>query len=54
MNFAIKPNAVEQKLKRSGTFVIKVKRKFNYGIYDVEIVRSAKGKDSSGNIIWKE
>lgn len=54
MNFAIKPNAVEQKLKMSGTCVIKVKRKFNYGIYDVEIVRSVNRVDSSGNIIWKE
>lgn len=53
MNFAIKPSSVEQKLTRKNTFVIKVKKKFKYGIYDLEVVRLAEGEHPNGDILWR-
>uniref|UniRef100_UPI000AC34645 hypothetical protein n=2 Tax=Vibrio TaxID=662 RepID=UPI000AC34645 len=53
MNFAIKPSSVDQKLEKSATFVVKVKKKFNYGIYDMEIVRGADGHQFNGDIVWR-
>lgn len=53
MNIAIKPNMVAGKMINNHTFVIKVNRKYGYGVYDIEIVRSAEGKYSNGLIKWK-
>ncbi|EKO3994420.1 hypothetical protein DX883_01465 [Vibrio fluvialis] len=53
LHFAIKPSSVDQKLEKSATFVVKVKKKFNYGIYDMEIVRGADGHQFNGDIVWR-
>ncbi|MGY4108289.1 hypothetical protein [Aeromonas encheleia] len=54
MNFAIKPASVDKKLKKCATFVVRVKKKFNYGIYDMEVVRGAKGERINGDIVWRD
>jgi RES domain len=53
MNFAIQPQAAQAKLSIGATFVLHVKKKFDYGIYDFEVVRQAKGHHGDGTIDWQ-
>lgn len=52
MNFAIKPDSADRKLSIGATFVVHVKRKYDYGIYDFEIIRRAEGQGVDGTIVW--
>lgn len=52
MNLAITPEAADSKLSTESTFVVHVKQKYDYGIYDFEIVRRAQGQYGDGAIDW--
>ena len=52
MNLAIKPDAADRLLEVSGTSVIKINRKFDYGIYDFSLVRNSTECGSDGTIYW--
>jgi len=52
MNLAIKPTAADSKLSIDATFVIHIKRKYDFGIFDFEIVRKAAGHHDDGTINW--
>jgi len=51
-NYAIKPKAAERTLRISASFVIKIIKKYKYGIYDFEVLQNAQGVESDGRIIW--
>lgn len=53
MNFAIQPDAARTKLQIGTTFVIHVRKKYDFGIYDYEVVRQAKGLHLNGEIVWE-
>lgn len=53
MNLAITPHAADSKLKIGTTFVVHVLRKYDYGLYDFEVVRKAKGQHGDGTIDWQ-
>lgn len=53
VNLAIKPDAVNRLLQVSGTSVIKINRKYDYGIYDFSMVRNLTIRVSDGAIYWK-
>jgi hypothetical protein len=53
MNVAIAPRAAQAKLKVASTFVVYVKKKYDFGIYDYEIVRRAAGHQADGAIDWQ-
>lgn len=53
MNLAISPQAADTKLSIGATFVVHIKQKYDYGLYDYEIVRSARGQCGDGTIDWK-
>lgn len=52
INLAIKPESTDRLLEVSGTSVIKINRKFDYGIYDFSLVRNCMGLGSDGTIYW--
>lgn len=52
MNVAIKPKIADQMLKVTGTCVIKVNKKYDYGIFDFSIVRNAKAPFHDDLIRW--
>lgn len=51
-NYAIKPQAAERTLRISASFVIKIIKKYKYGMYDFEVLQNAQGVESGGRIIW--
>jgi hypothetical protein len=51
-NYAIKPMAAKRTLQISANFVIKVIRKYKFGMYDFDILRNARGVESDGRIVW--
>lgn len=53
MNFAIQSSAARKKLGIGAFFVIYIRRKYDYGIYDFEVVRKAKGSQPDGVIVWE-
>ncbi len=53
MNLAITPRAADMKLKIGATLVVRVNQKYDYGLFDFEVVRSAKGQHADGTIDWK-
>lgn len=53
MNFAIQPAAAQAKLFIGSTFVTHIRKKYDYGIYDYEVVRKAKGHQPNGDIVWE-
>jgi len=52
MNIAIKPQSAEKLFKIGANFVLKVNKKYQFGIYDFEVLRNAKGQYNDGSIIW--
>jgi len=54
MNLAIKPDSAERLLKIAGTSVIHIRKKYDYGIYDFELLRNAKGHEQNGDIRWDD
>jgi hypothetical protein len=53
MNFAIQPSAARSKLHIGASFVTRIRRRYDFGIYDFEIVRKAKGHQPNGEIVWE-
>lgn len=53
MNLAITPRAADTKLKIGATFVVRIRQKYDYGLYDFEIVRKARGQHGDGTIDWQ-
>lgn len=51
-NYAIKPMAAERTLQISASFVIKIIKKYKFGMYDFDVLRNAQGVESDGRIIW--
>ncbi len=51
-NFAIKPEVVDAKLNIESNFILKINKQYNYGLYDFEIIKMAKGHYSNGVINW--
>ncbi|MFK0573665.1 RES domain-containing protein [Endozoicomonas sp.] len=54
MNIAIKTNVVESALSMTGNSVVRINKKYDYGIYDFSIIRNAKGQFHDGTIVWGE
>lgn len=52
MNIAITPHAADTKLKIGRTFVVHVQKRYDYGLYDFEVVRKGKGQHGDGTIVW--
>jgi RES domain len=52
MNLAIKPGAADTKLTLTSTFVLRIKERYDYGLYDLEVVRRARGQHRDGFIDW--
>lgn len=51
-NYAVKPVAVERALEISGNTVIKITKRYKFGMYEFEIIRDARGFESDGRIVW--
>lgn len=51
-NYALKLPSVERTLEISGTFVVKITKKYKFGLYDIELLGVAKGIEHGGKIIW--
>jgi hypothetical protein len=54
MNFAVKPAVIGNSVRVGWTFVVEVRRVFDFGIYDTTIVRRAKGLWGDGHIDWAD
>lgn len=54
MNFAVKPNVVSKKFNIGSNFVIRVNKRYKYGIFDFEIIKRAKGQYLDGTIVWQD
>lgn len=52
INLAVRPEIADELFEVVGTTVVKINKIYDFGIYDVSIVRNAKGYDSDGTIIW--
>lgn len=52
MNLAIKPESADRLLGIFGTSVMLIKEKYDYGIFDFEVLRNAKGYEKNGDIRW--
>lgn len=51
-NYAIKPKSAKRTLRISANFVIRIIKKYKYGMYDFEVLQNAKGVEFDGRIIW--
>lgn len=51
-NYAIKPLAAERALDISGNTVIRITKKYKFGMYDFEVIRNARGFELDGLIVW--
>jgi hypothetical protein len=52
MNLAIKPESADRLLEIFGTSVMRVRKKYDYGIFDFELLKNAKGYEKNGDIRW--
>jgi len=52
INLAVRPEIADEVLTVWGTTVVRISKKYDFGIYDFSIVRNAKGYDHNGTIIW--
>ncbi len=52
MNLAIKPESADRFLEILGISVMRVRKKYDYGIFDFELLRNAKGYEKNGDIRW--
>ncbi|MDD0980670.1 hypothetical protein [Pseudomonas shahriarae] len=51
-NYAFKPSSAERALQIGAHFVLKITKKYKYGIYDFEVLRNAAGVEATGEIVW--
>lgn len=54
VNVAIKPDVAARLLDVKGTSVIRINQKFDYGIYDFQVVRNSSGYLPDGTIRWQD
>ena len=54
MNIAISPTSVERYLTLIGSMVVKIIKRYEYGLFDFTLIKSAEGFDNDGKIIWIE
>ena len=54
MNFAVKPNTASKKFNIASNFVIRVNKRYKYGVFDFEIIKKAKGQHLDGTIVWQD
>ena len=54
MNLAVKPDIADKHLYIPWTAVIKINRKYDYGIYDFSIMKSSQHINEDGTIIWRD
>ncbi|HUT17418.1 MAG TPA: RES domain-containing protein [Acidobacteriota bacterium] len=52
MNIALKPEVADERLDLAGTSVIKIEKKFDYGLFDFSLVKNAKDIEQDRKIIW--
>jgi len=52
INVAIKTEALSSALKLASNCVIKINKRYDYGIFDISIVKNSKGQDPDGTIVW--
>lgn len=52
VNIAITPSVVDKALASFGTVVVRINKKYKYGLYDFSIIRESRGQDSDGRIQW--
>ncbi|MDQ8195688.1 RES family NAD+ phosphorylase [Coraliomargarita sp. SDUM461004] len=53
MNLALNVDAARSKLELSGNSVLKIVKRYEYGIYDYELIRNASGHYQDGTINWE-
>ncbi|WP_133407862.1 RES domain-containing protein [Parashewanella tropica] len=51
-NFAIKPDVANKKLSIASNFVLRINKKYKYGMYDFEVIKMASGQYGNGAIAW--
>ncbi|WP_313389957.1 RES family NAD+ phosphorylase [Leclercia sp.] len=51
-NIVLRREMVDSKIKINGNVVFKVNRIYPYGIVDFDLVKSAKGHNADGSIVW--
>lgn len=51
-NYAIKPSSAEHSLQMQASFVLKIIKKYKFGMYDFQIIKNAKGEEYDGKFIW--
>lgn len=51
-NIVLRPKTVKEKMQLTCNVVLKIKKLYPYGIVDFDILRTAKGHTSDGDIIW--
>ncbi len=52
MNMALDPRFVSESLVANVHCVLKINKRYDYGIYDYEIIKISKGEDRLGNLLW--
>jgi hypothetical protein len=52
LNIAIKPEIADNRLDLAGTSVVKIERKFDYGLFDFSLVRNAADVRHDRRIVW--
>jgi len=51
-NYAIKPLSAESSLQMAASFVLKITKKYKYGMYDFQILKNAEGIEFDGKFMW--
>lgn len=51
-NYAIKPSSADRSLQMEASFVLKITKKYKYGMYDFQILKNAEGIEFDGKFIW--
>ncbi|OLY76466.1 hypothetical protein AU074_18410 [Pseudomonas sp. ATCC PTA-122608] len=51
-NYAIKPNSANRLLQVEASLVLKITKKYKYGMYDFQILKNAEGVEFDGRFIW--
>jgi hypothetical protein len=54
MNLAIKPESADRLLEIFGISVMRIRKKYDYGIFDFELLRNAKGYEKNCDIRWDD
>jgi hypothetical protein len=52
MNLAVKPEVAQESFEVAGSTVVRINKKYDYGIYDFSVVRNALRYGHDGTIVW--